>query len=1073
MRIEIKNFFLISIYLLTCSIYSQETQKSEVTAASSDTKLSLPVIGDVVLHQVGNAKVAELSAEIAIGPLILNQAQIKLDGDKLGITGQASLFGKAVRVGFKDLNFEQGENILVDIKGLGLNILQIKSIIVSKFTAVLDFVDKPTLEIIPDKRLTVDSAEITVDNKKPLQVRGTATILGLTVPIKFTVKPETLDITVEFKDFRLRNLFSVLEGTTLGNVGFSNVKAEIIDAFIIKGERKVASSVKITTSIKAQQTVDPFEKIPSLSRIIGFKNFDFIFVKDAKTYECRLKGEVELFSNQFNGTLRFIKTKEEKELVLLELQMPVEASFSDIIPAFKHSIFDEIELYHPKVLVAGSDFEEKVDDKTIKYKQGINFFADTRLKNALSPVAKITHTKEETPIVLSGMIAAPNPLNSVFKVQLPFMIPVWPNNELSIGKLTLEISGQPTPGIALLTTVRFKPTPRDQTLDFISRIQVSVNDALLAGTMLGTWNNPLGISGFKLADTALQIGMNYELLLAGIPIDKLGMAAKLGIGRRNVSFATNISLTHPDDFVFAGSLDRLDFKDLVDLISDAIHRQLDTSKIPEISIQNVSLYMVPKKTKIGELEFSQGFSGSATFIIEKFIASARFAYIDDDGISAEGWCTRFKVGPLLVSGTGPDKIYGTADDGPYLHLELTKSKQLFYLSAIVDLENVFRTNADVDLNKDQLSFDVTASVMHAFEATIHAKARINDPDVFLLLDFKADFYDYVQQEVDRELTAFQKKAEKEINEAQARVQQLNQQIVDFDRQIQERTQGIEKLKQIIEQKTRDAQQKIDEARKSVEQKRKELDNASANANRQIDDAKRKVDDARRDLDGVRQRANDLQQRWDRLPEIEKAVRWVDIGIPLGAAKAELGIKEGALNAATGFLDTVARGITNDVGIAAAKTALQVAEQTLDKVVKQVSFDPSSVKEASDITRLGIEIGGLQTAKAGAISAREVANGVLEAAKKTAYYAIGEGGKIIVKNLVGSIQIRHIRAEATGRDLIKGNMPKVTIETIIFGKKRDLKDLQFRFGNPLNPQEMPAAMAESAKSIADAIIKFLS
>ncbi|MGC2310251.1 MAG: hypothetical protein WA432_01360, partial [Candidatus Babeliaceae bacterium] len=401
-----------------------------------------------------------------------------------------------------------------------------------------------------------------------------------------------------------------------------------------------------------------------------------------------------------------------------------------------------------------------------------------------------------------------------------------------------------------------------------------------------------------------------------------------------------------------------------------------------------------------------------------------------------------------------------------------------FLSGLVVLDPVFKSETEIDFSGNELSFSFSTHLANAFDVVAVGKASLKNPEVYFLFDFKTDFVEYLQKEVDKALSEFQKKAEKDLTDAQKKVTELNKNIDDLSAQINERNNQIEQLKKVIAQKTEAAQKKVTDAKADLDNKKKELEQTRQKVQADIEARERAIDENKnRDINNLRNEVNSLQRQWDSFSDLEKTFRWVDVGIPLGAKKTGLAAAESKLGEAAtqfgkGFLEKVGKGIVNDVGFKTAQAGFDAAQATLD-AVKKVTFDPSSLKESGDIIRLGLEIGGLQTAKAGAIASRESATGILEGLKKVAYYGIGEGGKIIVKNLFGAVHIKHVRAEVSARELIKGNLPKLTLEMVIFGQERALKDMQFKFGDPKNPKEMPQAMAESAKSIGNAILKFIT
>lgn len=134
-------------------------------------------------------------------------------------------------------------------------------------------------------------------------------------------------------------------------------------------------------------------------------------------------------------------------------------------------------------------------------------------------------------------------------------------------------------------------------------------------------------------------------------------------------------------------------------------------------------------------------------------------------------------------------------------------------------------------------------------------------------------------------------------------------------------------------------------------------------------------------------------------------------------------------------------------------------------IKQLSPNiGESIKNSPEITKLGLEIAGLETAHAGAIASRETAKGVLEGAKHWI-----QGGNIIAQRLIDfgnviTVDLRDVTIEASIQELAKGHLPRYTSTAIVFGKTINL-DMHLDFSSPATAQQ-------SAQAIGQQILKTL-
>lgn len=166
------------------------------------------------------------------------------------------------------------------------------------------------------------------------------------------------------------------------------------------------------------------------------------------------------------------------------------------------------------------------------------------------------------------------------------------------------------------------------------------------------------------------------------------------------------------------------------------------------------------------------------------------------------------------------------------------------------------------------------------------------------------------------------------------------------------------------------------------------------------------------LDPLRKEVAKWQAKWNRVPPNKRILRTADIGVPLSTTRASLEIAEGLL-----------------------KTK-------------------EAIKVENEIVELEIQKFGLKLA-------REVAYGVLEAARQTAEKS-AEGLKIAIKHILETVQVKHARFEGSAHDILKGVLPALTLDITVLGKQHKLDHLFFDIRHP----------KESALSVAKQLLNFI-
>lgn len=502
------------------------------------------------------------------------------------------------------------------------------------------------------------------------------TTINASITKKGIILSGKIEQTVRFADIDISNITLKISSIkkSIALIGDGEIKGYKARIGIMRDSKgTITAQAKIL-----EKEIKPFAEthIPEISDI-SLKNPQFTFEKKEATYEVFMGGTVNLFGVPLAGKLN-VKTSDGRTITLLQADAPAHWKLSQGIAQMKGTLFNAIDLEELSFIVSNDEYVDT--EKKVTYKKGMNFVAKTTLSGPLVPVAVFTGTDKTSSITISGYIA-PDPLNSIFRAAIPNGVNIK-NDSVQLGKLELEIAGNPTPTFSLLTTLMVKPSSHDDTLTLTSRISFKLEplEVALAGTMQGFWQHPFGIQGFEIGNVAAQIAFGAAFPETGVPAS-IGLAGQMTIGSRQAAMALKIPLAGDPDMVLCGALSKLSIEDLMDiaikLASDISGKKLPNI-LPDIGIENMKLYVAPKTTTIGELSFDQGLTVRGVLFIPGFKAFGNIT-VSSSGLIAQASCTEIKFGPknaplLLISRSKEDTTFKNTDKTTQDPFENKKNK---------------------------------------------------------------------------------------------------------------------------------------------------------------------------------------------------------------------------------------------------------------------------------------------------------------------------------------------------------------------------------------------------------------
>ncbi|ABB23893.1 hypothetical protein Plut_1031 [Pelodictyon luteolum DSM 273] len=250
----------------------------------------------------------------------------------------------------------------------------------------------------------------------------------------------------------------------------------------------------------------------------------------------------------------------------------------------------------------------------------------------------------------------------------------------------------------------------------------------VSGIIPGTWKDPMGLKGLSLSE------MKISGTFGSLP--NLGLAANMNLGQGwDLDLAGALSFTSPVALTgLRCDIPRdLSLGDLISLHGIIMKAAIPSAQIPSLATLKLPIDVV-KITKpsfsIAEvdmpaLNFRQGISFNGGLKLGTAdLGSAYLWMLADKGLECTGWVSPFNVGPIKISGAGPDKRSGTPDDKPMLDLKYTPKSafdvsQRCYLSGTASIPGV-GLDAFVDIGKDNLKMNLDGMLAGVLDAQIVA-----------------------------------------------------------------------------------------------------------------------------------------------------------------------------------------------------------------------------------------------------------------------------------------------------------------------------------------------------------------
>lgn len=899
-------------------------------------------------------------------------------------------------------------------------------------------------------------------------VLGDLAVSSLFPDIKsLTVIPGLKNTTVTISNFQdASNLLAEVSGiaTLFGKEIVLTVSAAREKAALQKGkrasrsrrEKKPAESstyLKVTAAFKNPMPFRPFEIVPLIDKVpmggelkkIEINNVEFEF--DAATRGVIVRGDATILGlttqvEGEGGTAGFAFMAYPRD----------EWTLGTVVPFVKGTPLDQFKFENTALIL--STLERHTMPNGIDVGAGMSVAADLELKGGgildglklllLNQVSKISF--------LATMGTSPDKFKLVGFVPIRLQMGEY----LSLENIAIEIALL-GPAFSVLGNLKFIPPPwakifpdsegasKQKPLLFTARVRVQPDQASGAGTMQGDWVNPFGLKGLTISNTAVEIGINYPVFAStGLP-SIFGLTGEMGIGKKKAMMALKVSANF-SDLILMGRLNELSLRDLADLLN-TMGIKIPADKVPNLALKKPEIAMAPKGGTIGEIVFESGFKLAGALEILGKSALVKIV-VDKSGIIGRGSVSELNLGPLKITGAGPDGKYGTADDGPTIGVELTAAKQEVLVSGETSLWNS-KGKIEIRMSLGGVYFNTQVKILDFFLVDLLGKST-DGADFEINGTFKQDFKQFIQESVWK------------------RLQELRKEILNF-RKAQE---GVAKAREEVGK----ASKALDEARKK----------ASGAVMGQIRAARSRVDSLQGELDSVKREIRacggsaNLIVGWGwfrrAVRRASQPFRQAAQAVAKTATTAGKGVATGAKAAGKG-IETGAKAVGKGVATAAvvsAKFAEQAAREAANKAklaylypkyagIQTALVAARGVLSAAELAISGIdkiaEVAMVKSIKFAAdttLKGAEASLGVFDKSLGLLDTAFGA----ILDATLGAVTVK--RVELTGRlsDLKSGKTPTIALDIEILGKRLPTVRVAF---DPTRP-------ADFAKNLVNSIFK---
>jgi len=525
----------------------------------------------------------------------------------------------------------------------------------------------------------------------------------------------------------------------------------------------------------------PFANIKELS--LQAKQVQLKYTQDS--IALTISGTAQIFGLPLDANLVIEKVPEGiHAIATCFINKPV--AFSQLIPSLKKSVADEIIFNKGIIYITTSAYTDPTSNTLIK--PGITLIAqlDVTKESTLAALGEVTNTKS---ITVTGVLS-----HNTNDISLVARMPSVEFKNSPVKELAFDVAITGEPLVELSAEATFEPEPHEELAGRLSA-GLESSSIVFNGNLNGCWNNPFNIlPGLRLCNPTLIVGIEPKTFFTtGIP-SKLGFSATFVLTNKIVRMAAVYDAQDNSKMVLIGDFEgTISLQDLLNFTLDLAQKSSATKtdlmkkvhdNVPPIALSDLLFKIAPATMTIYNKTYYRGFTaqGTAELFKQKISMGLNFGY---DGIYAQGYFSELKLGPLLITGPGPDGVYGTPDDGALVSMSATLAKQELVIQGQATLTNVFNSQTNINISPlNGITFYTTAKLFNVFSATIDAKSvgSLDNLDFVTTIEFKNELPLMLQNAIDINLKQVQVSLNQIAQEASQHLQDARNALIQQQKQ---------------------------------------------------------------------------------------------------------------------------------------------------------------------------------------------------------------------------------------------------------------------------------------------------
>jgi hypothetical protein len=353
-------------------------------------------------------------------------------------------------------------------------------------------------------------------------------------------------------------------------------------------------------------------------------------------------------------------------------------------------------------------------------------------------------------ILIQGHLAT-DPAKLYLRALLPaFGKDIFPGSMTPAGS-EVEFTGKPS--VAVQTRVGFK-LPKDQAVEARLRFEVPIaptGTLQMVAALDGLWKDAFGLKGLTIGNLILSGKITVPAMAPAF-----GLAGDFRFGDKVVRIAASIPASpNLASLGFRGSINALGTEDLVALMHE-MGMEIGSLPFPAelMGLKDVEVSVAGQADPT--LKIPAGTTCRAKLCLKSEVVAAADVQVNQDvGIQIKGSAKKIELGPVLLSGNGPDGKPNTADDGAIVEISVPALVKVIGHASFSGRATIFNVGRDVTMWIDRrgLGFSDGFKIFDAFTSKVEVQGDLDarSPNFNAKVEIQADLAGRLARKVD-ELT---------------------------------------------------------------------------------------------------------------------------------------------------------------------------------------------------------------------------------------------------------------------------------------------------------------------------------